>query len=284
MLMIKISRKELGRRLRLGLNRVELLPEELREQRRLEVIKRFKERYKTKQMICPTCKEEKAITNQGKYATVLECNHVVTSIPIADIMKNNVTTGVEAARISDQLSKTTELPKIDSQELINRALSTMTQTYEEFFTTENPTMDDIIAEHGKDNAVLIFTAIHSHMSRVLFTLNRFRNFYYTRIEQMRKEVEDKAVKELISNHDFHYTPTDKKPKKVRTVLQSGTSIDAAKEAMGKLTDKDGNPIDVMKVLSSLMWKKTPADLAKESEKNDYKAGLDKIKESITSKE
>lgn len=237
-------------------------------------------------MICPTCKTEKAITNQGKYATVLECNHVVTAIPVSEIIRNNPNSnGVEAARISEQLSRTTELPKIDSNELINRALSTMTQTYEEFFTTENPTMDDIIKEHGKDNAVLIFTAIHSHMSRVLFTLNRFRNFYYTRIEQMRKEVEDKAVKELISNHDFHFTPTDKKPKKIKTVYgKTGTDIDAAKEAMGKLTDKNGNPIDVTKVLANLMWKKSPAELAKDAEKTDYKAGLDKIKDAITSKE
>jgi hypothetical protein len=233
-------------------------------------------------MICPTCKVEKKITSEGKYATVLECNHVVTSIPVSDIIKNNPSSnGVEAARISESLQRTTELPKIDSKELVERALSTMSQTYEEFFTTENPMMDEIIAEHGKDNAVLIFTAIHSHMSRVLFTLNRFRNFYYTRIEQMRKEVEDKAVKELISNHDFHYTPTDKKPRKIKTVLQSGTSTDDAKKGLGSL----GLTSDqAMKFMTNLMWKKSPADLAKDAEKSDYKAGLDKIKESITSKE
>ena len=43
---IKISRKELARRLRLGLNRVDSLPKQFREQRRLEVINRFKNKYR----------------------------------------------------------------------------------------------------------------------------------------------------------------------------------------------------------------------------------------------
>lgn len=237
-------------------------------------------------MICPTCKEEKAITSAGKYANVLECNHVVTAVPVSDIVKAGAN-GSEAVEIQKKLETVKELPMIDSKELIDRVLSTMSQEYEDFFTAENPLMEDMISEHGRDNAILIFTAIHSHMSKVLFTMNRFRNFYFTRIEQMRKEVEDKAVKDLIQNHDFHYTPSDKKPKKVKTIGDKVLSKDknnmhVAKEAMGNLKDKDGNPVDMTKLLASLMW--TKKDEEKQNEKEEYKAGLDKIKESIGKKE
>ncbi len=236
-------------------------------------------------MICPTCKEDREITSAGKYANVLSCNHVVTAVPVSDIIKQGAN-GSEAVDIANKLARTQELPKIDSKELIERALSSMSQTYEDFFTAENPVMDDIIKEHGKDNAIMMFTAIHSHMSKVLFTMNRFRNFYFTRIEQMRKEVEDKAVKDLIQNHDFHYTPNDKKPKKIKTIgdkvlTKDKNQMHAAKEAMSGLLDKDGKPVDMMKVLASMNW--GSKDAAKEAEKDDYRAGLKKIQDDITKK-
>lgn len=238
-------------------------------------------------MICPTCKEEKDIISAGKYANVLSCNHVVTAVPVSDIIKQGAN-GSEAVSIAQATARVEELPKIDSKELIERALSSMSQTYEDFFTAENPLIDDMIKEHGKDNAILIFTAIHSHMSKVLFTMNRFRNFYFTRIEQMRKEIEDKAVKDLIQNHEFHYVPSDKKPKKVKTIgdkvlTKDKNQMHAAKEAMAGLKDKNGNPVDMMAVMSAMSWGKSNAEVAKETEKADYRAGLDKIKESLTTK-
>jgi hypothetical protein len=183
----------------------------------------------------------------------------------------------EAETITKTLSKARELPKIDGNDLVMRALGTVSQVYEDFFNAENPMIEDIIEKHGKDNAVLVFTAIHSHLSKTLFCINRFRNLYYVKIEQLRKEIEDKAVRELIQNHDFNYEnlkPTPKKPK----VSKTGTDIDKAKQGLAGLTGKDGNPVDVMKIMGSLMWKK------KDEEKVEYKAGLDKIKESIKSKE
>ena len=235
---------------------------------------------------CKQCGSDKEIVTPGKYANVLECNHVLTSIPASDILKSNPqSNAVEAQNISESLNRIETLPKIDHNELIERATRGLIENYEDFFTTESVVIEDLIKEHGKDNALLIMTAIHAHMSKVLFTMNRFRNFYYATIEKMRKEVEDKAVKELIQNHDFHYTPTDKKPKKIYQKLsKSGTDVDAAKKAMAGLTDKDGKPLDVMKVMANLMWKKTPNDLVKDMEKDDYKAGLKKIADSIQSKD
>lgn len=232
-------------------------------------------------MICPQCKQDVEILTPGKYAIVLTCNHVITSMPLAESVKHGAS-GVQAAEISESRKKIEDLPKIDTSELIERAIKSLAQTQEEFFTSENLIIEDLIKEHGKANASLMLIAIHHHMSRVLFTMNRFRNFYYTQIESMRKEVEDKAVKELIQNQDFYYTPSDKKPKKIKTALsKTGTDIDKAKEALGQLRDKDGNPLDVTKVLANLMWK---SDSKKDKEKADYQAGLDKIKESIAHKE
>lgn len=212
---------------------------------------------------------------------------MVTKVPVAAIVAQGATP-TEAKDIQDKLAKTAELPKIDANELIERALRSTSQTYEEFFTAENVIIEDAIKEHGKDNAVLMFTAIHSHMSKVLFTLNRFRNVYFTQIEQMRKEVEDKAVKDLIQNHDFHYTPSDKKPKKIKTIgdkiaNSNANQMEKLKESMGQLTDKDGKPIDMIAFVAKMKWGTSRKELEKKEEQDSYKAGLEKIKESITKK-
>jgi len=225
--------------------------------------------------LCSICQKEVGIKLPGQYTDILECGHIVVKTPISNIVAKGAT-AVEAEEISKKLEKISELPKIDSADLINRALSTVNQVYEDFFNAENPLIEELIREHGRDQAILVFIAIHSHLSKVLFCVNRFRNVYYVKIEQLRKEIEDKAVKELIQNHDFFYE-APKAPKKPRTIGgKLATEIDKAKVALGGLTDSKGNPVDVTKVLANLMWKKKPDE--------DYKAGLDKIKESIQSKE
>lgn len=226
-------------------------------------------------VFCDKCQKEVKIILPGAFTQILECNHVIIKTSVESAIKSGAGSLVEAQSISNQLSQTKELPKIDGNELVTRALSTVSQHYEDFFNAENPIIEDIVKKHGKDNAVLIFTAIHAHLSKTLFAVNRFRNLYYVKIEQLRKEVEDKAVKDLIQNHDFHYDALKATPKKIKnTNTKTGTDIDKAKAGLAGLTDKDGKPVDVTKVLANLMWKQ-------DKKKEEYKEGLDKIKESIT---
>lgn len=226
---------------------------------------------------CSICKKEVSITTPGQYTDMLECGHIIMKTSSVSALKLGAADAVEAESISKTLTKARELPKIDGNDLVMRILSTVNQTYEEFFNAENPLIDDMIKEHGKDNAVLIFTAIHAHISKILFVNNRFRNLYYIKIEQLRKEVEDKAVKELISTHDFHYENLKPSPKKIKTPgSKSGTDIDQARKGLGGLTTKDGKPLDVTKFMTNLMWKK-------DKEKEDYKAGLESIKKDIADK-
>jgi len=255
-------------------------------------------------MHCKICNEEREVQTPGSYAHVLTCGHLVTNIPTHEIIKQGANP-TQAEEIQKKVNKTQELPAIDTQEVVTRALSGMKQNSENFFTSENQLIEDLIKEHGADQAVLIFTSIHSHMSHVLFTMSRFRNLYFTAIERIRKDIEDKAVKDLVQNHDFYYKDLDQaknNPPKPRK-LKIGTDIDKAKESMKGLLDKDGKPIDVTKVLAALMWKKTPEQiaqekieaeelakqkeldrLAKEARKASYKNGLSNIIESITKKD
>ena len=232
---------------------------------------------------CTICQKEVEIKTPGSYVDVLDCGHILSK-PSQTRVIGSGANAVEASEITQKLTKVTELPKINGNDLVARALSTVNQTYEDFFNSENPIIEEMIAEHGKDNAVLIFTAIHAHLNKVLFATNRFRNLYYVKIEQLRKEVEDRAVKELISNHEFNpdFDKLTPKPKKIKTLdKRHSTEIDKARTAIGGLTDKDGKPLDVTKMLSNLMWKK---DEKKDKEKTDYKEGLNKIKESILNKD
>lgn len=232
--------------------------------------------------LCTKCEKEVNISQPGQYVDILECGHISSKSSIPDLVSKGATP-VEAVKIKSHLDKINELPKIDAGELVTRALNTVNQTQEEFFNAENPLICDVIEQNGKDNAVLIFIAIYAHMTKTLFGLNRFRNLYYSQIEQLRKEIEDKAVKELIQDHDFHYDNLKAPaPKRIKTASnKQATEIDKAKQGLSGLTTKDGKPLDIMKVMGSLMWK---ADKEKDKEKQDYKAGLDKIKESITSKD
>jgi len=119
-------------------------------------------------------------------------------------------------------------------------------------------------------------------------MSRFRNLYIQHIEELKKEVEDKAVKELISSHDFYYKDLEnkagQKPRKIKTPnSQTGDSVSKAKESIGKLTDKDGRPLDMMKVFGGLFGGKSEKQKEKESEKEDYKKGLENIAASIFGK-
>lgn len=229
---------------------------------------------------CSKCGKEVEITLPGTYSDMLSCGHIIVKLSSTGTLAKG-SNAVESASIAETLKKTSELPKINGNDLIQRALESSSQGYEDFFNAENPIIDDVIKEHGRDNAVLVFTAIHAHLSKSLFALNRFRNIYYIRIEALRKEIEDKAVKELIQNHDFHFDPSSLiKPKKVKsTGTKTGTDIDKAKIGLSGLTDKDGKPVDVMKLMGSLMWK---GDSKKELEKKEYQEGLDKIKGELNS--
>ena len=235
-------------------------------------------------MLCPKCNEEKEIQTPGKYAQVLICGHIITHIPTSEII-NRGASATQAQEIQKKLEKTETLPVIDTQEVTTRALSSMKKNYEEFFTSENQLIEDLIKEHGKDKAILLLTSIHSHMSHVLFTMSRFRNLYIQHIESLKKEIEDKAVKELIQNHDFYYKDLDhtKKPKKIKTITSQGDTIAKAKENLKGLTDKDGKPLDMMKVFGSLMWKDPKVEEEKKKEKEDYKKGLESIAASIFAK-
>lgn len=228
---------------------------------------------------CSKCNKEVKITIPGNSVDILECGHALMKTSVSTAIKSGAASGVDAVTISNALTQVKELPKINGNELVSRALSTVNQHYEEFFNAENPIIEDIIKEHGKDNAVLVFTAIHAHLSKVLFAVNRFRNVYYVRIEALRKEVEDKAVKDLISNHDFHYENVAPKPKKIGKVGKTGTDVDKAKVSLGALTKADGTPIDITGFMSKLMFNKKAID-----KKHEYQDGLDKIADSITSKE
>ena len=238
-------------------------------------------------MFCKTCQSDKIILTPGKYSQALECSHIAIGVPVSEIIKQkndegNKPTATEAAQISTKTNRIENLPEVDSEGLVNRALTTMVQSYEEFFVTESILIEDIIKEQGKDKAVLTLTAIHWHLSKVLFTLNRFRNVYYARIEQLRKEIEDKTVRELITNHDYYYTSPEKKPVKPRNPKLS-TETDKLKQNLAVLTDNKGNAIDVTAIYGKLMWGQSKKELEEKEKKEDYKAGLDKIADSITKK-
>lgn len=238
---------------------------------------------------CQICNSDKEITTPGQYANVLSCGHVVTGMTPTQVINSNIKndngntpTLVEAAQISEKIQKTEELPEIDKDDLVKRALATMTQHYEDFFIAESTIIEDLISQYGNDKTVLILTAYHEHLSRVLFAVGRFRNMHFNRIESMRKEIESQAVKELIANHDFYHNPNTaaKKPLKPRSP-KINTEMGKAKEALSGLTDKDGKPIDVTSLVGKLMWGQSKKELEEADKKEDYKAGLDKIADSIS---
>lgn len=232
-------------------------------------------------MFCKLCNEEKEISIPGNYSQILTCGHCITIGKVSDAIRLGSISAEQAVKDVEKMSKAETLPDINSEELISKVLASTNQTYEQFFTSENPLIDTIIKENGKDNGVLILTAIHSHLSRILFDVNKFRNLYQIRIDEMRKDIESEAVKALIQNHDFYYTPQSFKTPKPKSIKKS-TAMDVARSGLSGLTDASGKPLDVTKLMANLMWKGQSSK--KEEEKKDYKSGLDKIKENIVSKD